>query len=141
MASDQLAKSLSQVSDTVTFVMGGIVGIALLVGGIGIMNIMLVSVTERTRETGICKAIGARSGDIIMQFLLEAVMPALLGGLIGYALGAGIAMLIPDFPSAYVPWWAVAVSLLFSSGVDIVFGVIPASKATRLDPIDALRCE
>jgi putative ABC transport system permease protein len=82
------------------------------------MNIMLVSVTERTRETGICKAIGARSGDIMMQFLLEAVMLALLGGLIGYALGAGIAMLIPGFP--YVPWWAVAVSLLFSSGVGIV---------------------
>ena len=145
VASDQLAKSFSQVSDTVTLVMGGIVGIALLVGGIGIMNIMLVSVTERTREIGICKAIGARSSDIMMQFLLEAVMLALLGGVIGlalgYALGSGIAMLIPGFPSAYVPWWAVAVSLLFSSGVGIVFGVIPASKAARLDPIEALRYE
>lgn len=145
MASDHLAKSFSQVSDTVTLVMGGIVGIALLVGGIGIMNIMLVSVTERTREIGICKAIGARSSDIMMQFLIEAAVLALFGGvvgvLLGYALGAVIAMLIPGFPGAFVPWWAIVVSLLFSSSVGIVFGVIPASKAARLHPIDALRYE
>ena len=144
-ASDQLSKSFSEITNTVTLVMGGIVGIALLVGGIGIMNIMLVSVTERTREIGICKAIGARSSDIMLQFLIEAVILALFGGLIGvalgYAIGNGIAALIPDFPGAFVPWWAIAVSLLFSGGVGVIFGVFPASKAAQLDPIEALRYE
>ena len=144
-SSDQLAKSFANISATITLVMGGIVGIALLVGGIGIMNIMLVSVTERTREIGICKAIGARSRDILMQFLVEAVTLSMMGGLIGlalgYALGFGIAKLIPDFPPAFVPWWALALAVVFSAGVGIVFGVIPASKAARLDPIDALRYE
>lgn len=145
LASDHLAKSFAQVSDTVTFVMGGIVGIALLVGGVGIMNVMFVSVTERTREIGICKAIGARSSDILIQFLIEAVILSVLGGfagvLFGYALGAGIASVIPNFPPAFVPWWAIAVSLFFSGAVGIVFGVIPASKAANLDPIEALRYE
>ena len=144
-SSDQLAKSFNQITLTVTLVMGGIVGIALLVGGIGIMNIMLVSVTERTREIGICKAIGARSRDIMMQFLIEAVTLSVLGGAIGlvlgYGLGFGIAKLIPDFPDAVVPWWAVLLAFLFSASVGIVFGVIPASKASRLDPIEALRYE
>lgn len=144
-SSDQLAKTLESISATVTLVMGGIVGIALLVGGIGIMNIMLVSVTERTREIGICKAIGARSRDILLQFLVEAIALSVLGGLIGlglgYALGFGIAKLIPNFPDAIVPWWAVTLSLLFSCGVGVVFGVVPSSKAARLDPIEALRYE
>jgi len=144
-SADQIAKSFEKLSGTVTLVMGGVVGIALLVGGIGIMNIMLVSVKERTREIGICKAIGARSRDILLQFLIEAVTLSLLGGLlglvIGYALGVGIAAMIPDFPPAVVPWWAVALSVLFSGGVGVVFGVVPASQAARLDPIDALRYE
>jgi len=144
-SSDQLSKSLDSITATVTLVMGGIVGIALLVGGIGIMNIMLVSVTERTREIGICKAIGARSRDIMMQFLIEAVTLSVLGGLIGlilgYGLGFGISKMIPDFPDAVVPWWAVVLSFVFSAGVGIVFGVMPASKAAKLDPIDALRYE
>jgi len=144
-SADQVAKSFDKLSNTVTVVMGGVVGIALLVGGIGIMNIMLVSVKERTREIGICKAIGARSRDILMQFLIEAVTLSMLGGLIGlvvgYALGFGIASLIPDFPPAYVPWWAVLLSVLFSGTVGVVFGVVPASQAARLDPIDALRYE
>jgi putative ABC transport system permease protein len=144
-SADQIAKSFDKLSTTVTLVMGGVVGIALLVGGIGIMNIMLVSVKERTREIGICKAIGARSRDILLQFLIEAVTLSLLGGLlglaIGYALGIGIAAMIPDFPPAVVPWWAVALSVLFSGGVGVVFGVVPASQAARLDPIDALRYE
>jgi putative ABC transport system permease protein len=144
-SSDQLAKSFNEITTMVTLVMGGIVGIALLVGGIGIMNIMLVSVTERTREIGICKAIGARSRDIMLQFLIEAVLLSVLGGLIGLALGfglgIGIANLIPNFPAAFVPWWAIVLSLLFSGGVGIVFGVIPAAKAAKLDPIDALRYE
>jgi len=144
-SSDQFLKSFETVTTTVTLVMGGVVGIALLVGGIGIMNIMLVSVSERTREIGICKAIGARSRDILMQFLIEAVTLSVLGGaigvLLGYALGHGIASLIPDFPGAYVPWWAIALSVLFSAGVGVVFGVLPAAKAAKLDPIDALRYE
>lgn len=144
-SSDQLTKTLDQITGTVTLVMASIVGIALLVGGIGIMNIMLVSVTERTREIGICKAIGARNRDIMMQFLIEAVTLSMLGGaiglVIGYCLGFGIAKLIPGFPDAVVPWWAAALSILFSAGVGVVFGVIPASKAARLDPIDALRYE
>ena len=130
---------------TVTLVMGGVVGIALLVGGIGIMNIMLVSVSERTREIGICKAIGARSRDILMQFLIEAVTLSMLGGaigvLLGYGLGHAIASVIPDFPGAYVPWWAVVLSVMFSAGVGVIFGVLPAAKAAKLDPIEALRYE
>jgi putative ABC transport system permease protein len=144
-SADQIAKTFSKISGTVTLVMGGVVGIALLVGGIGIMNIMLVSVKERTREIGICKAIGARSRDILLQFLIEAVTLSLLGGLlglaIGYGLGAAIAAMIPDFPPAVVPWWAVTLSVLFSGGVGVVFGVMPASQAARLDPIEALRYE
>jgi len=144
-SADQIAKSFDKLSTTVTLVMSGVVGIALLVGGIGIMNIMLVSVKERTREIGICKAIGARSRDILLQFLIEAVTLSLLGGLvglaIGYALGAGIAAIIPDFPPAVVPWWAVLLAVLFSGSVGVVFGVVPASQAARLDPIDALRYE
>jgi putative ABC transport system permease protein len=144
-SADQIAKTFDKVSGMVTFVMSGVVGISLLVGGIGIMNIMLVSVKERTREIGICKAIGARSRDILLQFLIEAVTLSLLGGLIGlvigYALGVGIAAMIPDFPPAVVPWWAVALAVLFSGSVGVVFGVVPASQAARLDPIDALRYE
>ena len=144
-SADQVAKTFDKLSSTVTLVMGGVVSIDLLVGGIGIMNIMLVSVKERTREIGICKAIGARSRDILLQFLIEAVTLSLLGGLIGlvigYGLGIAIAGMIPDFPPAVVPWWAVALSVLFSGSVGVVFGVVPASQAARLDPIDALRYE
>jgi len=144
-SADQVAKTFDKISSTVTLVMGGVVSIALLVGGIGIMNIMLVSVKERTREIGICKAIGARSRDILLQFLIEAVTLSLLGGLIGlvigYGLGVAIAAMIPDFPPAVVPWWAVALSVLFSGSVGVVFGVVPASQAARLDPIEALRYE
>jgi len=144
-SADQVAKTFDKISSTVTLVMGGVVSIALLVGGIGIMNIMLVSVKERTREIGICKAIGARSRDILLQFLIEAVTLSLLGGLvglvIGYGLGTAIAAMIPDFPPAVVPWWAVALSVLFSGSVGVVFGVVPASQAARLDPIEALRYE
>jgi putative ABC transport system permease protein len=144
-SADQIAKSFDKLSATVTLVMSGVVGIALLVGGIGIMIIMLVSVKERTREIGICKAIGARSRDILLQFLIEAVTLSLLGGLlglaIGYGLGVAIAAMIPDFPPAVVPWWAVALSVLFSGSVGVIFGVVPASQAARLDPIDALRYE
>jgi putative ABC transport system permease protein len=144
-SSDQVLKSIGQITQIITWVFGGIVGISLLVGGIGIMNIMLVSVTERTREVGICKALGATRADILLQFLLEAVIISLIGGFVGlalgYGLGMGVANLIPNFPPSQVPVWAIALALGFSSGVGIVFGILPAAKAARLDPIDALRYE
>jgi putative ABC transport system permease protein len=144
-SSDQVLSSIGQVTQVITLVFGGIVGISLLVGGIGIMNIMLVSVTERTREVGICKALGATRADILLQFLLEAVIISLIGGLvglaIGFGLGAGIAGAIPNFPPSDVPVWAIVLALGFSTGVGVVFGILPAAKAARLDPIDALRYE
>ncbi len=144
-AADSVVKQFEQITTMATAVLGGIVSISLLVGGIGIMNIMLVSVTERTREIGILKALGATRNDILVQFLLEAGLLALLGGLIGivlgFAAGAGVATLIPNFPPATVPLWVVIAAAGFSALVGVVFGIMPASKAAALDPIEALRYE
>jgi putative ABC transport system permease protein len=141
----QLQDTFESILNTVTVVMSGIVSISLLVGGIGIMNIMLVSVTERTREIGICKAIGAKRYHILLQFLLEALVLCLLGGfvglVIGYGIGALAAALIPNFPAAHTPWWSVALALGFSGFVGVVFGILPAAKAANLDPISSLRYE
>ena len=143
--SEQLTESFNAIISTITAAVVGIVGVSLVVGGIGIMNIMLVSVTERTREIGILKALGATRRDILLQFLIEAVMLCLVGGLIGIALGYGVgalaATLLPGFPPAYVPGWAILLSFGFSAGVGVIFGIIPAAKASQLDPIDALRYE
>jgi putative ABC transport system permease protein len=142
---EQLTESFNTVINTITAVSAGIVGISLLVGGIGIMNIMLVSVTERTREIGILKALGATRQDILMQFLIEALTLCMIGGLvgvaIGYGLGALVSTLLPGFPPAHVPLWAVMLSFGFCAAVGIVFGIVPAAKAAQLDPIDALRYE
>jgi putative ABC transport system permease protein len=142
---DEILSQVTKLLSGVTAVVGGIVGIALLVGGIGIMNIMLVSVTERTREIGVRKAVGARRQDILVQFLIEAVTLSLVGGAIGLALGYGIgvlaAHLIPNWPPAHVPFWAVALAFGFSAVVGIFFGIYPAGKAAALDPIEALRYE
>jgi putative ABC transport system permease protein len=144
-AADQAVKNFGEFTATATAVLGGIVGISLLVGGIGIMNIMLVSVTERTREIGILKALGATRQDILIQFLLEAGLLALLGGVVGILLGLGIGMgiaaLIPNFPPATVPLWTIAAAAGFSAMVGVIFGIMPASKAASLDPIEALRYE
>ena len=144
-ASDSFLKQFKQITAMITAVLGGIVGISLLVGGIGIMNIMLVSVTERTREIGIVKALGATRRDILTQFLLEAALLALLGGVIGialgYAIGAGVAALIPGFPPAKVPVLAMFGAAGFSALIGVVFGIMPASKAAAMDPIEALRYE
>jgi putative ABC transport system permease protein len=144
-AADSVVKQFGEITAMATAVLGGIVGISLLVGGIGIMNIMLVSVTERTREIGILKALGATRRDILVQFLLEAGLIALLGGVIGivlgFAAGAGVAALIPGFPPATVPVWVVFAAAGFSAVVGVVFGIMPASKAAGLDPIEALRYE
>jgi putative ABC transport system permease protein len=123
---------------------GGIVGISLLVGGIGIMNIMLVSVSERTREIGLRKAIGARPSVILVQFLVESVTLCLAGGAVGLAAGQGLISVlraVPESPlkDASVPLWAVLLAVGFSAGTGVVFGMFPAIKAARLDPIEALR--
>ena len=141
----QILKSFSKFANGVTYVVAGVVSIALLVGGIGIMNIMLVSVTERTREIGVRKAVGARRSHILAQFVIEAVVLALMGGLTGILLGVGLGVLsarmIPNWPGAFVPVWAIALSFGFSSFVGLFFGIYPAAKAARLDPIESLRYE
>jgi putative ABC transport system permease protein len=132
----------SQVSGVITLVAGGVVSISLLVGGIGIMNIMLVSVSERTREIGLRKAVGAQPMVVLLQFLIEAVVLCVVGGLIGIALGyAGAAALRTQLDQTAVPAWAVVVALGFSASVGVIFGMFPAIKAARLNPIDALRHE
>jgi putative ABC transport system permease protein len=138
---DQTLGIFNQLLGTLTIMLAGIAGISLLVGGIGIMNIMLVSVTERTREIGIRKAVGARTYDILSQFVIEAVMLSVTGGMAGIILGAlGAAALQSVVPTTITPW-AVAIAFFFSAGVGVFFGVYPAWKASRLDPIEALRYE
>jgi putative ABC transport system permease protein len=141
----EFLKTISKFFDGVTYVVAGVVSIALLVGGIGIMNIMLVSVTERTREIGVRKAVGARRGHILQQFVIEAITLALVGGVIGIVVGFGVgqlaAKLIPNWPGAVVPLWAVVLAFGFSSAVGLFFGIYPAAKASRLDPIESLRYE
>ncbi len=130
-------------TQTFTVLLAAVAGVSLVVGGVGIMNIMLVSVTERTREIGLRMAIGARRGDILTQFALEAVALSFAGGLIGLLIGVGGAMLISkigNWPSA-IPIWAAPVSLGFSMVVGLIFGAYPAWRAARLDPIEALRRE
>jgi putative ABC transport system permease protein len=132
-----------KISGAITAVAVGIVGISLLVGGVGIMNIMLVSVSERTREIGLRKAVGARPGAILLQFLIEAVMICLMGGLIGLLIGQGLTSLMARIPQAQlqnatIPLWAVALSFGFCALTGLAFGMFPAIKAARLDPIEAL---
>ena len=133
-----------QISQLFTFIVLGLASISLVVGGIVIMNIMLVSVTERTREIGVRKAIGARRRDIVMQFLTEAVVLTSLGGMCGMIAGYMISfasrLAFPSLPTA-VPLWAAGLGLVVSVGIGLFFGIWPASKAARLDPVEALRYE
>jgi len=130
-------------SATFTILLAAVAGVSLVVGGVGIMNIMLVSVTERTREIGLRMAIGARRSDVLTQFALESVALSLLGGLLGLALGVGGALLMSqfgDWPAA-IPAWAAPLAIGFSTFVGVVFGAYPAWRAAQLDPIEALRRE
>ena len=141
---DEFLRDFAQVEMVATAILAGIVGISLIVGGIGIMNVMLVSVTERTREIGLRKAVGGRRRDIMSQFLTEAVTLSTVGGVVGIILGFSICNLASMHPSmvdATVPAWVVLLALGFSAGVGIIFGLIPAFKAAILHPIDALRHE
>ncbi|MBI5186427.1 MAG: ABC transporter permease [Nitrospinae bacterium] len=139
-----LLSTLNTILSVLTYVVGAIAGISLVVGGIGIMNIMLVSVQERTREIGIRKAIGAQNRDILKQFLVESTIVSAFGGGIGIIAGAGIAVSIPFFfpvVPVKVSLWSILVAFSFSGAVGVFFGAFPAQKAARLNPIDALRYE
>ncbi len=146
----EIANMLGMVTGTMTLMLSSIAGISLLVGGVGIMNIMLVSVTERTREIGIRMAVGARSRDILMQFLVESVLLSCIGGLIGFALGVGASVGLTTVINSFSTGtdWPVIVSIpagivafLFAAAVGVFFGFYPARRASLLDPIDALRYE
>jgi putative ABC transport system permease protein len=172
IAAIRTIEEVNEIADFMKTIAGGIVAISLLVGGVGIMNIMLVSVSERTREIGLRKAVGARPTTILLQFLVEAVILCLLGGALGLAAGQGITSTVASFlpdakhmidydpfaesgsaPAAsdgdgrlgaagiWLPPQAIAVAFVFSAGVGVVFGMFPAIKAARLDPIEALRHE
>jgi putative ABC transport system permease protein len=139
-----LVAIFGQITGVLTLFLGAIAGISLLVGGIGIMNIMLVSVTERTREIGLRKAVGAKRRDILMQFLIESVVLSLIGGLLGIAIGAlaawGISQLQSDLTAVVTPQ-SIILATSFSAAVGLFFGIYPATRAARLNPIEALRYE
>jgi putative ABC transport system permease protein len=143
-SAQQIANEFRQITSSVALLISVVSSIGLLVGGVGVMNIMLMSVTQRTREIGVRKAIGARRGDVIWQFLTEAVVLTGSGGVIGVLLGGGISLLInlaiPTLPSS-IPLWAIVLAVGVSMSVGLFFGMYPAIKAARLDPVEALRYE
>jgi len=140
---DALLDVYNQLTGATYLVLTAISAVALMIGGIGVMNIMLVSVTERTKEIGIRKAVGATKISIMSQFLIEAVVLTGIGGLAGLFIGEGLSLLINTYSPlpAFIPFWAILMGILVSTGVGLVFGLYPAWKAANLDPIDALRYE
>ena len=143
MSQEDILSMAEQITGILTIFLGAIAAISLLVGGIGIMNIMLVSVTERTREIGIRKAVGAKRRDILMQFLIEAVVLSMIGGLLGILLGAGIAILVEQsgLMTTVISADAMLLATGFSVAVGLFFGIYPSMRAARLHPIEALRYE
>ncbi len=139
----EIVETASEVTRTFTFLLGGIACISLIVGGIGIMNIMLVTVTERTREIGVRKAIGAKNRDILLQFLIEAIILSCLGGIIGVSIGISAAQMIEKWTQfvTVAKLSSILLALSFSAAVGIFFGYYPARRAAQLDPIEALRYE
>ncbi|MDO4921666.1 MAG: ABC transporter permease [Phascolarctobacterium sp.] len=135
--------TMMETANSITMLLGCIAAISLLVGGIGIMNIMLVSVTERTREIGIRKALGATYNNILLQFLIEAMVIGIVGGTLGVVLGVGASFAISHFAgwNTVISMWAIIIAVVFSVGIGLFFGIYPARKAALLDPIDALRYE
>jgi putative ABC transport system permease protein len=139
----QILGTIGRILGLLTLVLAAIAGISLLVGGVGVSNIMLVSVRERTREIGLRKALGARQRDILLQFLIEAVLLCVVGGLVGIGLGVGTSLLLDAVTPlpALVTWWSPALAFGVSAAVGVFFGVAPARRAGRLDPVVALRAE
>lgn len=143
LSSADLLSTINQITGLLTSLLAGIAGISLVVGGIGIMNIMLVAVTERTREIGLRKAVGAKTSDILIQFLIEAVLLTIIGGIIGIALGYGAGLVVAKFIdlTPVVTLNSLLLAVGVSSIIGIAFGIYPAAKAAKLNPIDALRYE
>jgi len=139
--SSSLVATINQILGVVTLALGGIAAISLIVGGVGIMNIMLVSVTERTREIGLRKAVGAKPQDILVQFIIESVTLSVVGGGIGVLIGYLGALAINQFISTTVTFWSVALAFGVSAAIGVIFGVAPAASASKLNPIDALKYE
>ena len=139
---DSVIDTMENVNNTMSLLLGGIASISLIVGGIGVMNVMLVSVTERTKEIGIRKSLGAKRKDILFQFLVEALVLSIIGGVIGVILGIGLGYLSENFDYTFSPSGVtILIAFLASSCIGLIFGIFPAYRASKLNPIDALRTE
>lgn len=139
---DSVLDTMESVNNTLSLLLGGIASISLVVGGIGVMNVMLVSVTERTKEIGIRKSLGAKKADILLQFLVEALVLSILGGIIGVIFGISIGYLAENFDFTFNPSGTIVlIAFLASSAIGLIFGIFPAYRAAKLNPIDALRTE